>query len=673
MLPIDMKPSQAQIEIKKLIQQIDEHNHRYYVLNQPSISDFEYDELLKELMVLEEEFPQYKLSTSPSQRVGAKVDGDLPSVTHLIKMLSLDNTYSIEEIKLWYERVLKGLDGYQPALMVEPKIDGVSCALTYRNGELVLGATRGDGSVGEDVTHNVKTIRSVPLRLKGQVPALLEVRGEVYMDKKDFARLNDKRKDSGEEFFVNPRNAASGSLKLLDGRMAAQRHLKFFVHSFGVFEGQLSPESQWDFLQQCQEYGFAVAPSSRLCKNLDEVISCCQQMQDGRQDLGYDVDGLVIKVNDLKEQEQLGTTLKGPRWAVAYKFPAYQASTLVREILVQVGRTGVITPVAELEPVFCGGVTISRATLHNFDEIKRLNVNCGDRVLIERAGDVIPKIVKVTEKLSKGSFAIPKTCPSCGARIVKEDLEQVAYLCMNPSCPKQLERGLLHFASRGAMDIEGLGEVVVAQLLNQGQFKNVADIYRLRKEDLLKLELFKDKKAQNLLQAILTSKSKSLSRLIYGFGIANIGVKAASVLAEHFGSMDALMEATQEQLRDIHEVGPVTALSIVDFFAQPQVKKLIDELKALGLNMNEVKQLKLGKLAGKKFVFTGELEALSRDEASRLVVAQGAEVMTSVSSVTDYVVAGVNPGSKYNKAVQLGIMILNEVEFKKMVGTDVLY
>ncbi|MBI3602262.1 MAG: NAD-dependent DNA ligase LigA [Candidatus Omnitrophica bacterium] len=662
-----MNSSQAKAEIKRLAQQIEEHNHRYYGLNQPSISDAEYDRLLKKLMALEEQFPQHQQSTSPSQRVGAKVEGHLPTVHHQLKMLSLDNTYSIDEVKTWYKRLVKGLSGHQPPLSVEPKMDGVSCALTYAQGELILGATRGDGSVGEDVTHNVRTIRTIPLKLKGRGPSLLEVRGEVYMDKQDFAELNRQRKDSGEELFVNPRNATSGSLKLLDGRLAAKRHLKFLVHSLGTLEGQKPPESQWEFLRQCQQYGFAVNPHSRLCKNLDEVIDFCHDMEQKRQELAYDVDGVVIKVNDLKNQARLGTTLKSPRWAVAFKFPAYQATTLVRAITVQVGRTGVITPVAELEPVFCGGVTISRATLHNFDEIKRLGVNSGDRVLIERAGDVIPKIVKVTQKLSKGVFAIPKVCPSCSAKVVKEDLEQVAYRCVNPSCPKQLERGLLHFSSRGAMDIEGLGEAVIVQLLQKGHFKNFAYIYRLKKEDLLKLELFADKKAENLLQAILQSKKQSLSRLIYGLGIVNIGEKAASVLARHFGTIQALIKAKQEELTAIHEIGPVMASSIVDFFGQPPVRALINEFKDLGLNMKESRSPRGNKLAGKKFVFTGELEGLSRQAAGRMVEAQGGEVTSSLSAATDYVVAGASPGSKYAKALQLGVVVLNQKKFEEMI------
>lgn len=663
-----MDPAKAKSEIAKLARQIEEHNHRYYVLSQPSISDEDYDRLLKKLMALEKEFPKLKSPNSPSQRVGAKIQGELPVISHKVKMLSLDNTYSIDEIKAWYERVKKALDGKMPTLTVEPKIDGVSCALTYINGELSIGATRGDGAVGENVTHNVRTIRSVPLKLKSSAPALLEVRGEVYMDKQDFAKLNQERKTSEEETFVNPRNAASGALKLLDSRLTAKRHLKFFVHSFGLLEGRKLPVGQWEFLQQCKTLGFVVNQHSRLCKDLSEVIDFCGKMQQIRQKLTYDVDGIVIKINDLKIQQQLGTTAKSPRWAVAFKFPAYQATTAVRQISVQVGRTGVITPVAELEPVFCGGVTISRATLHNFDEIQRLGINSGDRVLIERAGDVIPKVVKVFQKLSKGHFEIPKDCPSCGAKIVKEDSDLVAYRCVNPSCPKQLERALFHFASRGAMDIQGLGEAVIIQLLQKGLVKNFADIYRLQKQDLLQLELFANKKTEKLLEAIEKSKKQSLSRLIYGLGIANIGQKAASVLANYFGSMMALVRTKQEKLTEIHEVGPIMAGSIANFFAQPQVKTLIEDLKSQGLNMKEEIITKSDRLAGQKFVFTGELEGLSREDAGQRVKALGGQVVNSVSVKTDYLVVGANPGSKFAKAKELGVKSLNEKQFKEMLN-----
>jgi DNA ligase (NAD+) len=584
-------------------------------------------------------------------------------------MLSLDNTYSLDELKQWYERVVKGLNGQKPALTAELKIDGLSCALTYRKGELVLAATRGDGSTGEDVTHNAKTIRDIPLSLKGKFPDSLEVRGEVYMDKKDFNILNQQRKDNGEVLFANPRNAAAGSLKLLDARLTAQRRLKFFVHSPGLLEKNNAPSTQWKFLEQARSYGFIINSHNRLCRNLDEVIAFCEEYAGRREEIGFDVDGIVIKVNDLSQQEELGFTFKSPRWAVAFKFPAYQATTVIKEIIVQVGRTGVLTPVAELEPVACAGVMISRATLHNFDEIKRLDVNAGDRVLLERAGDVIPKIVKVLEKHSSSEFVIPKSCPSCHGKIQKEKEDDVAYRCLNPSCPKQLERLLVHFASRGAMDIEGLGGSVVNQLLEKGLVHDLADIYSLTKEQLLGLELFADKKADNLLKAIIDSKSKPLSKFLYGLGIANIGIKAAVNLAGHFGSLDAIINTSAQDLQAIDEVGPVMAESVVEYFKQPQVKKLLVKFKAAGLNFLEPRRRLSGnRLEGKKFVFTGELLGINREEAGQWVQDQGGRVIAAVSKGLDYLVVGENPGSKLSKAKELGVKILNQKDFEGMIN-----
>jgi len=660
-----MNPTQAKKEIQALAHAIEEHNHKYYVLNDPVIADEEYDRLLKKLIDLEESFPQLKSPSSPTQRVGAKVLGNLPTVKHSLVMLSLDNTYSLDELKQWYERVVKGLDGLKPALTAELKIDGLSCALTYRNGQLSLAATRGDGNIGEDVTHNAKTIRDIPLELKGKVPTLLEVRGEVYMDKEDFARLNLQRKNNGDVLFANPRNAAAGSLKLLDARLTAQRRLKFFVHSAGILEKEKSPLTQWEFLKQAQSYGFVINAYDRLCGNFDEVIGFCEEFAARRDKISFDVDGIVVKVNDLSLQAQLGATQKSPRWAVAFKFPAYQATTVIKEIMVQVGRTGVLTPVAELEPVACAGVVISRATLHNFDEIKRLGVNVADRVLLERAGDVIPKIVKVLEKHSKGVFVPPEVCPSCKGNIQKEKEEDVAYRCLNPSCPKQLERLLVHFASRGAMDIEGLGEAVVEQLLAKRSVSDLADIYFLKKEQLLDLDFFAGKKADNLLEAIITSKSRPLSKLLYGLGIANIGTKAAVNLAGHFGSLDAIINARAEALQDIDEIGPVMAQSVVAYFQQPQVRQLLGKFKDAGLNLSQPKSVSLGhRLEGKKFVFTGEMAGLTRTEAAILVEKQGGQVVGVVSKSLDYLVVGENPGSKLAKARQWGITILNQKDFQ---------
>ncbi len=663
-----MNQAQAKKEIRVLSEEIERHNERYYVLDDPLISDEEYDCLLKRLMDLEEAFPQLRSPVSPTQRVGAKVQGNLPTVRHSLAMLSLDNTYSLDELKAWYERVVKGLNGLKPAMVAELKIDGLSCSLTYRKGQLALAATRGDGETGEDVTHNAKTIRDIPLNLKGQVPDLLEVRGEVYMDKKDFNALNQQRKANGDGVFANPRNAAAGALKLLDARLTAQRRLRFFVHSPGLLAKTNVPLTQWEFLEQARQFGFVINSYNRLCGNIEEVIAFCEEYRLKREAISFDVDGIVVKVNDLSQQAQLGFTLKSPRWAVAFKFPAYQASTTIKEITVQVGRTGVLTPVAELEPVPCAGVTISRATLHNFDEIKRLGVNAGDRVLLERAGDVIPKIVKVLEKHSKGEFILPKHCPFCHGHIQKEKEEDVAYRCMNPSCPKQLERLLVHFASRGAMDIEGLGESVVGELLEKGLVKDLADIYFLKKEQLLDLDLFADKKADNLLKGITKSQTRPLSKFLYALGIANIGIKAAANLAGHFGSLDAIIKASAEELQAIDEVGPVIADSVVEYFKQSQVKKLLAKFKAAGLNLTEPKrQVSGNRLEGKKFVFTGELSGITRQEAGLLVENQGGKVVSAVSKTLDYLVAGENPGSKLSEAKQWGITILNQKEFTEMV------
>ena len=488
------------------------------------------------------------------------------------------------------------------------------------------------------------------------------------MDKADFASLNQHRKMNGEELFANPRNAAAGSLKLLDARLTAKRGLKFFVHSPGFWAKNQMPLTQGEFLEMAQDYGFIISPYNRLCHDLSEVITFCEEYARRRDEIGFDVDGIVVKVNDLSLQARLGSTLKSPRWAVAFKFPAYQATTIIKEIVVQVGRTGVLTPVAELEPVACAGVVISRATLHNFDEIRRLGVNSGDKVLLERAGDVIPKIVKVLEKHSRGAFIPPDLCPSCHGKIQKEKEEDVAWRCLNPSCPKQLERLLVHFSSRGAMDIEGLGESVIEQLLNKGLIKDLADIYFLNKEHLLGLDLFADKKADNLLQAISESKSRPLSKFIYGLGIANIGIKAAVNLAGHGGALDVIIKASTLQLQEIDEIGPVMAESVVDYFAQPQVKVLLEKFKIAGLNLSETKRQAAGcRLEGKKFVFTGELAGLTREEAALWVQDQGGKVVAAVSKSLDYLVAGENPGSKLAQARKLGITILNQKEFEEMV------
>lgn len=665
-------------EIKQIMddlrEQINEHNYRYYVLSQPAIADKEYDDLLKKLVDLEKSHPEFFDLNSPTQRVGVKLESSAETVSHRIKMYSLDNCYSTEELAEWQKRVYKGLEGEKASFVTELKIDGVSAALTYENGEFILGATRGDGFIGENITANLRTIRAVPLKLKKDkkysIPRILNVRAEVYMNKLDFEELNRERKANNEILFANPRNATSGSVKLLDSTITANRKLSCLVHSFGVVDGGPKMTSQWEFLQLAKRYGFAVDKHVRLCENFEEVIAFCKEFERRRSEIPYEVDGVVIKVNVFKQQQKLGATLKSPRWAIAYKFPAYQATTTVKDIVVQVGRTGVLTPVAELEPVECAGVTIARATLHNFDEIERLRVKKGDRVLLERAGDVIPKIVKVVDSKrgSEGPFKIPEHCPECATKVVKDRQEEVAYRCPNPLCPKQLERALIHFASREAMDIEGLGEVVVQGLLQQKRIRDFSDIYRLTKQDLLQLPLFKDKKAEKLLASIDRSKSQPLSRLLFGLGITHIGQKASYVLAKRFKSMQAFFSISIEDFLSVPEIGMVMAESLVNFFAQKTTRQLIDRLKGLGLNMQEQDPTEHSdRLKGKNFVFTGEMKDLPRLQAIALVQGLGGEVTSSVSRKTSYVVAGQDPGSKYRKAIALKVTILNEQQFKEMI------
>jgi len=671
-----MDKNTALKEIKKLSIEIEEHNYKYYILDQPTVSDKEYDDLLKKLVFLEERFPDLKEVNSPSQRIGSKITDAEKKVKHNKKMYSLDNTYSIEELNEWNNRVIKLLGKKKVEYVIELKIDGISAALIYKDGVFTQGVTRGDGLIGDDVTHNLKTIRSIPLELKKIkdriAPKMLDVRAEIYMARDDFTRLNKKRKDKGEPIFANTRNFTSGSVKLLDSRITAKRDLKCFVHSFGVLEGVLPFKTQWEFLGNAKGYGFCTNKNNRLCETFKEVINYCLESQEKRDEIPYDVDGVVIKVNSLDQQKLLGATLKSPRWAVAYKFPAYQATTKINDIVVQVGRTGVLTPVAELEPVECAGVIISRATLHNFEEIERLRVKKGDRVLIERAGDVIPKVIKVVSSkkgLKKDYFNVPDKCPECKGVIKKEKKEEVAYRCTNPLCSKKIERGLMHFTSRAAMDIEGLGESVICQLLDNDLVKDYADIYFLKKEDLMGLDLFADRKAQNLLKAIEKSKTQSFSKLLFGLGIPNVGEKAAFIVAQRFKNLENIVKANISDLESIHEIGSVIARSIVNYFKQASTKKLIDKLSKAELNFKEPMLKRYSdKLKNKKFIFTGELRTMTRKQAASLVKEQTGEVVSGISKNTDFIVVGDSPGSKYKKALDLGVTILNEKQFKELIN-----
>jgi DNA ligase (NAD+) len=578
-------------------------------------------------------------------------------------MLSLDNTYSTTELAQWHGRVLKGLGPQaKPEFMVELKVDGVGLTLLYENGVLTTAATRGDGETGENVTANARTIRSIPLRLIGKPPPILEVRGEVYVTKSDFKKFNKR----AEKTFANPRNFTAGSLRQKESRVTAERPLRFFIHSHGWVEGKEHTHYQ-DFLKSCQAFGFSLESPRILCHSLDGIKEQCQKFEQERDALPFDVDGVVIKVNDLGQQKRLGLTFKSPRWAVAYKFPAAQATTRLLNVEMSVGRTGVITPVAHLAPVNCGGVTISHASLHNFDEIKRLDVRVGDWVLIQRAGEVIPKIIQNIPSKRTGQekpILLPKKCPACGGPIQKTKEEDVLSRCTNSTCPAQIEKSVLHFSSRNAMDIQGLGEAVVEALTKQGLIKDLADLYVLQKEDFLTLEGFKDKKAENLLKSIGESRSRSLERFIYGLGIDDVGEKGAFLLAGAFGSLNELQGARTEDLLKIHEVGPVMAESVTTFFRQPSVGVLLDKFRRLGV-VPPSPSPRLGPrpLEGKTIVFTGELISLSRSEAERLTRERGGTAASTVSSQTSFLVAGPQAGSKLSKAQKWGIEIIDEKEF----------
>ena len=657
-------------EIEKLREEIRYHDWRYYVLADPEVSDKAYDDLVRRLKELEEKYPQFITPDSPTQRVSGAVLEGFPTVKHRVKMLSLDNTYSIEELKEWEEKIERILKRkVRLDYTVELKIDGVSCALVYKDGNLTLAATRGDGEVGEDITPNVRTIKSVPLRLIGKdFPKVIEVRGEIYMNKVDFKKINEERLKRGEPPFANPRNATSGSLKLLDPKEVGKRNLKCFIHSFG-WSQNYAFNSQYEFLEKVKEWGLRTNPYNKYCRNLDEVIAYCNQWQEKRDSLDYEVDGVVVKVNLFSLQRGLGQTLKSPRWAVAYKFPAHQATTTVKDIIFSVGRTGIITPVAILNPVECGGVTISRSTLHNFDEIKRLDVRVKDTVLVERAGEVIPKIVKVITSKRKGrerKVKVPQRCPVCGGVISKEKEEEVYLYCINPDCPAKLKQSLLHFASRGAMDIEGMGDSVVEELVERGMVKSLVDVYKLKKEDFLKLPLFAEKKAVNLYQAIQRSKNHPLARFLYGLGIRHVGEETAIDLAQYFGSLEKLEKASLEELERIPDIGPEVSKSIYNWFREKRNKKLIEELLKAGIKI--LPPPKIGKrLKGKVFVLTGTLSSMTRSEAEKRIRLLGGHPSSSVSKNTDYVVVGENPGSKLEKAKKLGVKIISEKEFLNLI------
>ncbi|MBE3589629.1 MAG: NAD-dependent DNA ligase LigA [Firmicutes bacterium] len=654
-------------ELRELIRR---HDYRYYVLDDPEITDAEYDALMRELRAIEERFPELVTPDSPTQRVAGQPSPAFAPVRHPVPLLSLDNAMSDEALREFDARVRRRLEGEAPAYVVEPKIDGLSVALTYEGGRFVRGSTRGDGEVGEDVTPNLRTIATIPAALAPGAPARLVVRGEVFMPVAAFERLNEARRAAGEPPFANPRNAAAGSVRQLDPSVTAQRSLDCFVYAIlaaeGFPEGAQPPATQWEALAALRSWGFHVNPDNRRCATIEEVVAACREWAARRAELPYAIDGVVVKVDALRQQEELGSTSHSPRWAVAYKFPAEQARTRVLDIVVSVGRTGALTPLAILEPVRLAGSTVSRASLHNEDYIREKDLRVGDWVVIQKAGDVIPQVVAVDAAARTAEarpFVMPDRCPVCGAAAVREEGEAVRR-CVNTACPAQVRERILHWAGRAAMDIDGLGPAVVDRLLAAGLVRDVADLYRLRAEDLASLERMGPKSAENLVARIRESLERPLARLIFALGIRHVGERAAELLAAHFGDLDRLARATVEELTAVPEIGETIARSIVTYFAQPETAAFIARLKEAGVRTAEPGRAPAGEgpLSGKTFVLTGTL-SMPRREAEERIAALGGRVSGSVSRRTDYVVAGENPGSKLERARELGVPVLDEAAF----------
>jgi len=659
-----------------LREKIRHHEYRYYVLDDPQITDAEFDKLMNELKKLEAEHPELITPDSPTQRVGGKPREGFVKVRHSSPMLSLDNAYSEEELRDWERRVHELSGRSDVEYMCELKLDGMSLALHYSGGQLERGITRGDGSEGEDVTSNVRTVRSIPLSVakdklkKAGIPAEFEVRGEMLMPIAAFRRMNEEREKQGLSQFANPRNATAGTVRQLEPSITAQRRMDFFGYML-LKDGRTYFDRQSKAMDALAAAGFKVNPNRKLAKSLEEVWAFIQSWEAKRDSLAYEIDGIVVKVDRTALQRELGFTGKAPRWAIAFKYAARGGITQIEDILVQVGRTGKLTPVAALKPVPIGGTTVSRATLHNMDEIERLGVKIGDWVEVERGGDVIPKVVKVVDDKEhprgRKQFKMPEHCPVCSGNVVRTEGE-VDHRCVNANCPAKLQGAILHFASRHVMDIDGLGEALVNQLTERGLVKNVADLYRLTKDDLLKLERMGDKSAENVLGEIEASKKLPLERVTYGLGIRFVGERTAQFLAEHFGSLDAVMKAGAEELEEVNEVGPRIAESIVEFFGDEHNRKLVGDLRKAGLTFTGKKKEKGTKLAGKTFVLTGTLVRHTRDEAKKMIEDAGGRVSGSVSKKTDYVVAGADAGSKLDKARELGVAVIGEEELEGLLG-----
>lgn len=662
-------------QIDSLRDQIRHHEYRYYVLDDPEVSDAEFDRLMNQLKKLEAEHPELITPDSPTQRVGGKPREGFVKIAHSVPMLSLDNAYNEEELRNWERRVHELAGRKDIEFVCELKLDGMSLALRYEAGKLMRGITRGDGSTGEDVTANVRTVRSIPLSIppeklkKAGIPPDFEVRGEMLMPIASFKRMNEEREKQALSLFANPRNATAGTVRQLEPGITAQRRLDYFAYML-ISNGRTVFDHHWDTLNALETVGLKVNPRRALATNFDEIWKFIGHWEEKRESLPYEIDGVVIKVNGTALQRELGFTGKAPRWAIAYKYAARAGITQIENIHVQVGRTGKLTPVAELKPVPIGGTTVSRATLHNMDEIERLGVKIGDWVEVERGGDVIPKVTRVLDdaKHPRGrkTFHMPEHCPVCGGHVVRAEGE-ADHRCVNQKCPAKLRETILHFASRGVMNIDGMGDALVTQLTDRGMVKDVADIYKLTKANLLSLERMGEKSADNVLREIDNSKRLPLERVIYGLGIRFVGERTGQFLAEHFGSMDDLVKATEEELQQVEEVGPRIAKSIVEFFAEPKNRELVDELRAAGLTFKGKKKERGTKLAGKTFVLTGTLATYTRDEAKKLIEDAGGKVAGSVSKKTDYVVAGTEAGSKLDKAKELGVKVIDENSLRDLL------
>lgn len=667
-----MKPTpEIKKRAEKLRATIRHHDELYYDKAQPEISDFEYDRLYRELKDLEEEYPSLKTKDSPTQKLAETTGKHFKTLSHRVPMLSLDNTYSSDELKEFDERVKKGLGDQKYEYVCELKIDGVSIELIYLKGELSHAITRGDGEKGDDVLANVRNIPGLPAKLKGSVPDRLEIRGEVFFTRKDFETINEERENAELPLFANPRNTASGTLKTIDPKESAKKPLHILLY-YVFSPGKLPFETQDESLEWLKKMGFPEDAHYRLCKNIEQVHGYCEEYQAKRDKIGFDCDGVVLKINRFDQREKLGTTSKIPRWAIAYKFPAQKAETTLKDITLQVGRTGAITPVAELEPVILEGTTVSRATLHNEDEIKRKDLRVGDKVLVEKGGLVIPKVLQSFPDKRTGKekvFKMPSTCPVCGSKLEREEGE-AAWRCENVACEAQVERRIQHFGGRDAMDIRGAGPAVVKQLLDEKLIRDYADLYALKQTDVADLERKAEKSAQNLIGQIADSKGRTLGRLLFALGIRHVGVHVAEILAARYKDIWAVGEASEEELSAIDGIGPIVSHSIVAFFANPANIKIIKKLEKSGVNLERLKEEEPSgeqPFAGKTFVFTGELKGYTRPEAEGLVKKLGAKAAGSVSKLTSYVVAGEAAGSKLKKAKELGVEVLTEDEFNKMV------